>query len=146
MRKFVLMLALIAVPAAAQTTPPAETTVLARPVAAGDAITADLLTQAFLPRGEASGALDPRQLEGMAARRALPAGRPIRAADIETPRLIRRGEAVRLTITGAGYRINALARALANAGEGELVRLVLASGNRQLDAMVTARGEARISE
>jgi flagella basal body P-ring formation protein FlgA len=122
-----------------------EIAVLTRPIAAGEEITA--ADVAFLEVAAApSGALtDPADLIGRAARRALAPDRPVRAAELRTPLLVRKGGPVTLVYEIGGVRVTARGRALADAGAGEAVKVVNIQSNRTIDAVAEADGLARVA-
>lgn len=130
---------------AAAAAPVREIAVLTRPIAAGEEITA--ADVAFLEVQVApSGALtDPADLIGRAARRALAPDRPVRAADLRTPVLVRKGGPVTLVYEIGGVRLTARGRALADAGAGEAVKVVNIQSNRTIDAVAEADGLARVA-
>ena len=130
-----------AAPVAART---AEVDVLARPVARGE-----ILHAADFVRGEAAAAtarfaLRAEQAEGMEARRLLPAGASLRAADIAPPTLVRRGDALTLHWRRGGLDISAPGRALTDAAAGEGVRVLNLATDKVLDARVRASGEVEV--
>lgn len=122
-----------------------EIAVLTRQIAAGEEITA--ADVAFLEVSAAPGGAltDPADLIGRAARRALAPDRPVRAADLRTPVLVRKGGPVTLVYEIGGVRVTARGRALADAGAGEAVKVVNIQSNRTIDAVAEADGLARVA-
>lgn len=121
-----------------------EVDVLARPVARGE-----ILHAADFVRGEAGAAaarfaLRAEQAEGMEARRLLPAGVSLRAADIAPPTLVRRGDALTLHWRRGALDISAPGRALTDAAAGGAVRVLNLATDKVLDAWVRASGEVEI--
>ena len=126
---------------------PAETpvAVLTRAIARGDILSAaDFELQ---PRAAvaARGVLAADAASGREAVRALPAGTMVRAGDLVAPRLVRRGEAVTLSLQGHGFAITTAARALAAGGMGDVVRVVALSTNHSVDGVVTGAGSVRVA-
>ena len=114
--------------------------ILTRPVSRGTLLTATDFTRSEADAGDARFALTAQRVKGMAARRDLPRGSIVRAADVAPPPAVRRGEPVRIMLDMAGMLITAQGRALADAAEGEPVRVYSTSTNATLTARVTAPG------
>jgi flagella basal body P-ring formation protein FlgA len=114
--------------------------ILARPVPRGSLLAMTDFTRSEAEAGAARFALSASRAAGMAARRDLPRGSVVRAADIAPPPAVRRGEPVRIMLDMAGMLITAQGRALADAAEGESVRVYSTSTNATLTARVTAPG------
>ncbi len=123
---------------------PADTPVLARAVEKGEMLSASDFTTAPLAPAAARGATQPRDAEGQETTRRLAAGSPVRATDIAPPRVVRRGEAVTIALVSGGLRITATGRALADAGKGEVVRVLNLSTNRTLNAVADTPGQVRL--
>lgn len=122
-----------------------ETAVLGRVVERGEVISAGDFTSGEVPASQARGAMTPDGANGMEATRRLQAGTVVRTSDVMTPRLVRRGEPVTITIRSGGLIISTAGRALGNGGKGDLVRVVANSTNRTLDAEVEGNGAVRVT-
>lgn len=122
-----------------------EIAVLTRPIAAGEEITAADVAFLEVAAAPAAALTDPADLIGRAARRALAPDRPVRAADLRTPVLVRKGGPVTLVYEVGGVRVTARGRALADAGAGEAVKVVNIQSNRTIDAVAEADGLARVA-
>ena len=112
----------------------------------GDIISASDITyidvrQRDLPKGTLSQIAD---LQGMAAAKALSAGRPIRNTDIALPRLVGRGKFVTLLYTEGPIALSVQGKALQNGTMGEMVRVVNLSSNKHLQGMVTADNQVTV--
>ncbi|HRY27177.1 MAG: flagellar basal body P-ring formation protein FlgA [Geminicoccaceae bacterium] len=116
----------------------AEVMVPTRPVAAGERLDPAWLEPALVParllRADALGSLD--ELDGTEARRRLAAGRPIRQADVQPTRLVRRGETVELRYRAPGIELVTLGRALEDGARGAFVQVANLDSERQLVARV----------
>jgi flagellar basal body P-ring formation protein FlgA len=124
----------------------AEVWVLRRPLAAGEAIGADAVVRelrdvARLPGGPLSVA---QPLDGASARRALPAGAVLLAQDTQSPRLIRRGDAVVLLSRIGPVEVRAQGKALAAAGVDERINVENSSSRRVVQGVVLASGEVLV--
>lgn len=120
--------------------------VLSRPLKAGDIISGTDINyidvrQRDLPKGALSQIAD---LQGMAAAKALGAGRPIRNVDIALPRLVDRGELVTVFYKEGPIALSAKGKALQNGAQGEIVRIVNLSSNKHLQGMVTGTNQVTI--
>ena len=122
----------------------ADTPVLVRSVEKGETLSASDFTTAALPPAAGRGATQPGDAAGQEATRRLTAGNPVRAADIAAPRIVRRGEAVTIALISGTLRITATGRALADAGKGEMVRVLNLSTNRTLNAVADTPGQVRL--
>lgn len=125
-----------------------ETPVLARPIARDAVITIDDLVWVDLPpRGANRDAVtDPSAIIGMAARRSLRAGDPLRALDLVRPPAIHRGESVMVIYELGALRLTARGRALADAAVGEAARVVNTDSNRTIEAVVVGPGLVSVSQ
>jgi flagella basal body P-ring formation protein FlgA len=120
--------------------------VLSRSLKAGDIISSTDMSyidvrQRDLPKGALSQIAD---LQGMAAAKALIAGRPIRNVDIALPRMVDRGEMVTLFYNEGPVSLSIKGKALQNGAQGEMVRIVNLSSNKQLQGMVTGMNQVTI--
>lgn len=120
--------------------------VLARPVARGEIITAADLDWIQLPdsRVRAEHISSEAALVGMAARRSLRPGAPLREFDIEAPSIIERGEVVSLVFQSGSLTLAARARAMESAAAGDLIRFVNLQSNRTVEAVAEGPGRARV--
>jgi len=140
------MLATLAVlaPAPAPGAAEAEADVLARPILRGKLFAQEDFVRKSVSAAMARFALRAQDVAGKEARRALPAGATVRAADVGAPTLVRRGEAVSLVMRSGRLTIAALGRALGDGAAGGLVRVVNLATDRTLDAHVIAAGTAEV--
>lgn len=143
------LLALLAAQAASVPATPAvaatvDTPVLTRIVERGEVISSSDFAPEPLPAAQARGALQPRAANGMEAARRLAAGTVVRASDVTTPRLVRRGEAVTITVRSGGLTITTAGRTLDNGAKGDRVRVVANSTSKTLDAEVEGSGAVRV--
>lgn len=120
--------------------------VLARPLARGEVIEAGDIEWQRLPadRVRSDAILAEADLVGQEARRALRAGEALRGYDLTVPSVIARGETIDLVYSVGALTLTARARALEDAGAGELARFVNLQSNRTIEARVDAPGRARV--
>lgn len=125
-----------------------DTLVLARPLAAGQTVTSDVLrVETRDQAGLAAGALErPEQAIGRITARALSAGSAVMASDLRSQRLVKRGDQVTLIARRGGLEVRSLGRALGDAGEAEQVNVENSSSRRQVRGVVNARGEVEIGQ
>lgn len=124
----------------------AEVWVLRRPVAAGEVIGPDAVVREMRDVARlSSGPLSVAQpLEGTTARRALPAGAVLMSQDAQSPRLIRRGDAVVLVSRIGSIEVRAQGKALAAAGVDERLSVENSSSRRVVQGQVLASGEVLV--
>jgi len=120
--------------------------VLARGVAAGEAISADLLRQETRDTSRIVGAplSEPGSAIGQVARRALAGGSVLVAAHLRAPDLVRRGELVRLVSRRGGIEVRMEGRALSAAGVGERISVENLSSRRRVQGVVLADGDVQV--
>jgi flagella basal body P-ring formation protein FlgA len=104
--------------------------VSARPLRAGQ-----LIAEADITRREGDLAelpadvlMDPAQALGQSANVSLPANRPLRAAMLNQPLVVRQGQNVKVVATGTGFQVSSEGRALNNAASGQVVQVRISSG------------------
>jgi flagella basal body P-ring formation protein FlgA len=68
------------------------------------------------------------QAVGMTVAHAVPAGMPVRQDALKSQQAVSSGQVVRLVSSGDGFSVSAEGRALANAGEGQIVQARTANG------------------
>lgn len=117
--------------------------VLARGVAAGETISADMFTLEERDAGRIAGAAlaDPAQAIGRAARRTLMAGSILSGGDLVAARLVRRGDTISLVSRQGGVEVRMTGRALADGGENERVSAENLSSRRVVQGVVSAQGD-----
>lgn len=124
---------------------PAPVAVLVHPVARGERIERGDFALEARPPAAARTALGIDEAAGMEAVRDLPAGAVVRRGDVIRPQLVRRGEPVAIRVVQGRLAITASGRALGSGGQGDLVRVVVNSTSRTLDAVVEGSGSVRIT-
>ncbi|MES2534881.1 MAG: flagellar basal body P-ring formation chaperone FlgA [Pseudomonadota bacterium] len=102
----------------------------ALPLAQGQSITAADLAQVkgdltTLPPGIIT---DPAQAIGRTLANSVPAGTPLRQDALRLQQAVQQGQTVRLVSSGAGFSVSSEARALNNAGEGQMAQVRTPSG------------------
>lgn len=114
--------------------------VLNRPVAPGETIGArDVTTLSF--RADRVGpdmVLDARELVGKTPRHLLHAEEPLRAADVQAPVIVHKGDLVTIVLETASMRLTAQGKALEDGGMGAPIRVANTKSNRVIDGTVSA--------
>ncbi len=87
--------------------------------------------------------VDTDTLLGMTARRILIAGRPVKTVDIIAPQIVARGQLITLSLQNGTMNISTQVKALENGAKGDIIRVVNASSNQTLQALVT--GDSQVS-
>lgn len=80
--------------------------------------------------------MEESSLAGMATRRNLRTNQPVRRADLEHPKLVRRNTPVTIIYNIPGLSLKSLGRALADASEGEMVSIENVRSKRTVQATV----------
>lgn len=116
--------------------------VLTRNVASGETITADLFMAERRDTARIAGAAiaEPAQAVGRSARRMLAAGSVLTTGDLESPRVVRRGDTIALVSRQGGIEVRMEGRALADAGVDERVRVENLSSRRVVQGVAGADG------
>lgn len=83
-------------------------------------------------------------LQGMTARRMIPAGRPIRSSDLIAPQIVERGELVTLSLQSGILNLSTQAKALDNGAKGDIIRVVNTTSNQTLHALITGEKTVEI--
>ncbi|MCD1623236.1 flagellar basal body P-ring formation chaperone FlgA [Citromicrobium bathyomarinum] len=118
--------------------------VLTRPIQRGDLLSERDFAPEEVTAAQARGSLAAQQAAGMEARRTLRAGMPVRASDLAEPRLVKRGETVKISVREGALTITAMGRALADAALGEQVRVFSEATNQTLQGVVEGAGTVRV--
>jgi flagella basal body P-ring formation protein FlgA len=124
----------------------ADVLVLTRPVGAGMPIGPDAVALERRDVGRlAATPLDaPALAIGRVARRALPAGAVLTAADVGLAAVIRRGQAVTLVARIGNLEVRASGRALGDGAPGDLLSVENPSSRRIVQGVVQADGEVSV--
>ncbi len=80
------------------------------------------------------------ELVGMAAKQSLAAGRPVREADLEGPRIVSKNAIVTIVYQAPGLVVRAQGKTLGDAALGETVTVLNTQSKRVLQAIVVAPG------
>lgn len=83
-------------------------------------------------------------LVGMTPRRVILSGKPVRAADVQSPRLVSRNGKVLITFRKGPMTLTAEGRALQDGAKGESVRVVNAASSRTIEGVVSGAGEVLV--
>ncbi len=125
--------------------PVSEVPVLTRNIARGETIEPDDIAMVW-QRSSRLGRnviTDAALLVGMAARRSLRAGRIVRNNDVETPKIVAKGDLVSLVFIRGALQLTAIVRALESGAEGDIVRVVNPRSRKIVEMIVTAPGRGR---
>jgi len=87
---------------------------------------------------------DPDMLIGMSVQRALSAGQPVRANDIEPPVLVEKNRTVLVTLEAPTMILTIQGRALDDGALDEIIRVQNTDSNTVIEAVVTGDGRARV--
>lgn len=118
--------------------------VLARGLASGEIIADGDLDWVPAGAGDRGVAARADQVVGRQARKPLAPGMAIPLSALRTPVLVERGALIALTATLPGIALSTTAKALEQGGLGDTVRVMNASSNRVVQAVVTGPGTAAV--
>lgn len=90
--------------------------------------------------------LKPEELIGMTPRRMLTAGLPVKAGEIESPRIVTRGELVTMVLNEGGLTLTAQGKALEHGAKGDRIRVVNTASNKMIMAEVSGDKEVTLTE
>ena len=127
-----------------------ETTTIAtlsRPLARGDIVSAEDVQVERVPRarvGSLRTVLDPRDIAGQQARRALRAGQPVIAGDFARPQVVARGETVTVVYRTAALQVAGRGLAQQAGAVGDLVAILNPQSKRTVHATITAPGRVEV--
>lgn len=125
-------------------TTPVTLPVLARAIDRNEAIGEEDIDWIDLTDARAGAYVDDAAvLIGKVARRPLPAGQPLRKADILSPVLVKRGETATIILDAPGIRLTQTAVALASGGAGDVITFRNVNSDRDVKAVVASKGIAR---
>jgi flagella basal body P-ring formation protein FlgA len=118
------------------------TRVLAETVLRAEDLRIARIRAALLP-SEAAMSVD--QLVGMQVKRPVPAGQPLRLADLSRPALVQRGAIVQIELDAYGLTVTGQAVALDAGAEGERIRVQNANSKAYMFADVVGPGKVKIA-
>ncbi len=84
-------------------------------------------------------------LIGMAAKRPLRAGVPLRVTDIAEPNIIKKGDLVTIAFEAAGLSLSIRGKALEDGIQGQSIRVMNTQTNRSFEGVATAAGYVLVS-
>ncbi len=126
----------------------AMVTVLTRSVVRGDVIAADDLRSERQPRNRLAALhapVDPADVVGRQARRALRAGQPISASDFARPQVVSRGDVVTVVYRTPALQVTGRGQAQQAGAVGDLVAVLNPQSKRTLHAVVVGAGLVEVS-
>jgi len=120
--------------------------ILARAIAAGETLRADMLTRDTRDITRIVGVplSNPAEAIGQTARRTLAAGSVLTAAHLRTPHIVHRGDQITLISHQGGIEVRMAARALGTAGIGERISAENLSSRKRVQGVVMDNGEVRV--
>jgi len=89
---------------------------------------------------------DVDDLVGQQVRRMLVAGRPVPKQSVIPPRIIERGDKVKILLSHGGLSLTATGRAMADAHVGQPLRVVNLSSNKAISAIATGAGVVEVDQ
>jgi flagella basal body P-ring formation protein FlgA len=89
--------------------------------------------------------LSAQDLVGQTPRRMVIAGKPIKVRDVESPRIVNRGDQVTMIYKSGGMQLTARGKAMDFGSKGDNVRVVNEQSNRSIDAIVSGEQEVTVN-
>jgi len=84
------------------------------------------------------------EVVGLATRRLLRPGQPLRESDLESPALVEKGDLVTINFMAGNLSIRVIGRALQRGGKGDVIRILNTGSNKTVEAHLTGPGEAEV--
>jgi flagella basal body P-ring formation protein FlgA len=124
-----------------------EIAVSTRALARGEVVRAGEVSIERRPKFELTGdpVAQPTEVVGLAARRAVRPGAPLRTADLMKPELVQRNETVTLQYQVPGIVLMLRGKALDSGAEGDTVSVLNIESKRTLQGVVTGPGRVTVS-
>ncbi len=121
--------------------------VLAQPIARGDIIGEENVVMLEKRRSPAGidYITDSAALVGMAAKRPLRAGVPLRVMDIDQPKIIKKGDLVTIAFEARGLSLTIRGKALEDGIQGQSIRVINTQTNRTFEGAAAAAGYVLVS-
>jgi flagellar basal body P-ring formation protein FlgA len=125
-------------------TPAKPVATLTRDIAAGQVLSADDVSEQPIEIGRAAqdSITDVSAIVGLATKRQMRAGQKLRQADLERPRMLKKGDVVTLIYEVPGMSLTALGRAVSDGAAGDVISIVNSQSHRTVEAKVTSAGTA----
>ena len=119
---------------------------LNRRISAGEIITADDITTVAFPASALNSNFLRSQSDiiGKEAKRTLMAGRPVTESSIISPRVVFRGEEIRISYDSGALGLGAPGKALEDGAIGQTIRVLNLHSQKTIHAKVTAPGVAAV--
>ncbi|MCC7305731.1 MAG: flagellar basal body P-ring formation protein FlgA [Alphaproteobacteria bacterium] len=85
-------------------------------------------------------------LDGMTPRNIIPSGQPVKLNDVQSPRVVDRGDIVTMVFNGGGMLLTAQGKALENGAKGDHIRVTNTASSKTVVAEVTGGKEVTIRD
>lgn len=123
-----------------------EATVLVRPIGRGEVVKAGDVVTERRPKAElGSDLIVSDAAVGLAARRILRAGQPLRMTDLMKPEVVQRNEPVTLVYEAPGMMLTIRGKAVESGAVGDLVNVINMQSKRTVQGTVTGPGRVAIA-
>jgi flagella basal body P-ring formation protein FlgA len=122
-----------------------EVATLNRAIARGDLVARADVVSTRVPKLQARDAAAPDAVVGLAARRAIREGQPLRSNDLMRPQHVERGSFVTLVYLNDGVSLSLKAKALAAGAAGDLIAVQNIQSKRTVNGVVTGPSEVTVT-
>lgn len=122
-----------------------ETAVLKKPLARGEALTADHLTTEKRAKHEMADAINPAQAVGLVAKNGLAVGQVLRQADLTKPILVERNSLVTVSFQTPGMALQLRGRSQDQGALGDAITILNPVSKKIVIGIVTGPGRALVN-
>lgn len=122
-----------------------EVATLSRSLERGEIVAAADLRKERRPKSQAADAAVPAEIVGLAARRSLREGQPLRSADLMRPQHVERGGFVTLIYASSGISLSLKAKALSAGAQGDVISVQNVQSKRVVTGVVTGPSEVTVT-
>lgn len=122
-----------------------EVATLARSLDRGDIVAKSDVRTDRKPKSQARDAIAPREVAGLAAKRAIRENEPLRVNDLMRPQHVERGGFVTLVYAGSGVSLSLKAKALAAGAAGDVISVQNIQSKRTVSGVVTGPSEVTVT-
>ncbi|WP_245258559.1 flagellar basal body P-ring formation chaperone FlgA [Methylopila sp. M107] len=122
-----------------------EVATLSRSLERGDVVSAADIRADRRPKSQASDAMAPDQVVGLAAKRSIREGQPLRTTDLGRPQQVERNAFVTLIYGASGVSLSLRAKALASGVQGDVIAVQNVQSKRVVNGVVTGPSEVTVT-
>jgi flagella basal body P-ring formation protein FlgA len=122
-----------------------EVATLSRPLSRGEILSAADIRADRRPKSQFPDAIAPSDAAGLAAKRPIREGQPLRAGDLMRPQHVERGAFVTLIYAASGLSLSLKAKSLAAGAAGDVIAVQNVQSKRVVNAVVSGPSEVTVT-